>query len=84
MNITDLVLESILNTCPTDKVAQNLSMKATLKHDLGLTGEEIYVLGLTVESRLPEGYTLQDDQITAWISVQDIIDTISTLLGKGE
>ncbi|AOM80010.1 hypothetical protein [Pedobacter steynii] len=76
---TDLmVLDSILEACPTEKVERYLAPGASLADDLGLSRHEINLIGFTVEQELQyRGFpALTDEQILSWEKVQDIIDAV--------
>ena len=82
-DIQRFVFDTILNLFPISKVEQTLGSKASLVSDLGLTIEQIYYLGLIIEKELQTWglIFLTDTQILNWSTVQDIIDTVSEVVG---
>lgn len=84
MTIQEVVFMKIIDLYPTEKVEQNLSLESTLKEELGLNDEEIHHLGLSIEQHydkdLDYHFSVPDESIISWVTVQDIISTLESLL----
>ncbi len=84
LDIQHLVFNSILGVSSSPAVEQNLSESANLTEDLKLSRSEIIMVGFTVERELQYlGLpSLTDQQIVSWEIVQDIIDTVTEIVGE--
>lgn len=82
-NVKDLVISHILIKYPTETIEQTLGFHSRLSEDLGLTPDEIYMLGLFIEGDLQRmGLpSFSDQQILSWHTVQNIVDTILSFPG---
>ena len=81
MDAQHLVLSGVLELFNTPEVEQNLSPAAQLNEDLNLSTDDIMLLGLTLEQRMQvanNDYYLSDTDITGWVNVSDIINTLKS------
>lgn len=83
IDIPYLVFNSILTTFPTSEVESNLDITSHLYNDLGLDSNDVYYLGLVIEKETPDfHFRFTDGQIMNWKTVNDIINTISSMLNQ--